>query len=543
MNETIQVTTHVARDFLQNAAYFNTLPKAVWEYISNSIDAYKEGKPIVVIVELHDQRSISISDNGIGMSREDLKRFFTVHGENIQRKRGKQVRGRFGTGKVAAFGIARKLRIDTNQNSIKNVVELSFEKIKEANDGKPFSVNEIIVNQGTSEDDGTTITISDFIIRDLDMNKTISYIEKHLSRIKTKAEVYINGSKCNLRDQPYVLKYEILPSDDIKQRLGEVSLTIKVSPYNLERDENGIDIFSNGIWHELTLGDVKGEQSAKLFGEVDIPCFEEEETEIPAFDNTRNNTLNRENYKVVVALAWISQELEKIRQLLILEEKEKNQGDEARRLEKEANKIANILNDDFREKMEELELSQNILGKRRVKTGITAFENGEVYPGEGNQESKWEEGGFQSGNGKRGNSEPSEGEAPREGPSFLEGSSSGSPGKLDDNGKYKKRRGGFLIKFDHHTSSEFRSKYMKDEKIIYINLDHPQIQMSFEKNGDNLDAPGFLQMAYEIASVEYAQALEYERIEAGAVIEPTETLFSINETIDRISRKLAELMG
>ena len=49
-------------------------------------------------------------------------------------------------------------------------------------------------------------------------------------------------------------------------------------------------------------------------------------------------------------------------------------------------------------------------------------------------------------------------------------------------------------------------------------------------------------MAYEIASVEYAQALEYERIEAGVVIEPTETLFSINETIDRISRKLAGLM-
>ena len=134
------------------------------------------------------------------------------------------------------------------------------------------------------------------------------------------------------------------------QNIGEITLTIKVSPYNLEREENGADIFSKGIWHELTLGDVKGEQSARLFGEVDIPCFEEEDSDIPAFDNTRNNTLNRENYKVVIALAWISQELEKIRQLLVQEEKVKNQGEERKRLEKEANKIANVLMKTFAKK-------------------------------------------------------------------------------------------------------------------------------------------------------------------------------------------------
>lgn len=34
----IRVSTHVARDFLQSAAYFNTVPKVVWEYVSNSLD-------------------------------------------------------------------------------------------------------------------------------------------------------------------------------------------------------------------------------------------------------------------------------------------------------------------------------------------------------------------------------------------------------------------------------------------------------------------------------------------------------------------------
>ncbi len=34
----LQVTSHVARDLLQNAAYFNSVPKAVAEYVSNAID-------------------------------------------------------------------------------------------------------------------------------------------------------------------------------------------------------------------------------------------------------------------------------------------------------------------------------------------------------------------------------------------------------------------------------------------------------------------------------------------------------------------------
>ena len=49
----IKVSTHVARDFLQNAEYFNTLPKVVWEYVSNSLDNSKEsGQPVNVVVDM-----------------------------------------------------------------------------------------------------------------------------------------------------------------------------------------------------------------------------------------------------------------------------------------------------------------------------------------------------------------------------------------------------------------------------------------------------------------------------------------------------------
>lgn len=74
MNEPIQVTSHVARDFLQNSAYFNTVPKIVWEYVSNSVDNPRPNQPVDVDVKISKER-IVISDNGCGMSREELRNF------------------------------------------------------------------------------------------------------------------------------------------------------------------------------------------------------------------------------------------------------------------------------------------------------------------------------------------------------------------------------------------------------------------------------------------------------------------------------------
>ena len=94
----------------------------------------EEGKPVEVVVELSGDL-IRVTDNGEGMSRKELQNFFMMHGENIQRARGKRVRGRFGTGKCAAFGIANLFRVDTVKNKKRNVVELSRSSIEAAKSG------------------------------------------------------------------------------------------------------------------------------------------------------------------------------------------------------------------------------------------------------------------------------------------------------------------------------------------------------------------------------------------------------------------------
>src|SRR5208282_5930788 len=116
----IYATSDVARDIIQNAEYFTNPAKALAEYVWNALDNGHPGqssvKCQVVMIGHGTDGNILIRDNAAGMSKEELNNFFKMHGENIARKTGRKVRGRYGTGKCAAFGIADSLTVDTVKN-------------------------------------------------------------------------------------------------------------------------------------------------------------------------------------------------------------------------------------------------------------------------------------------------------------------------------------------------------------------------------------------------------------------------------------------
>ena len=106
MNQ-VSVTSHVGRDLLQSATAFKTAENAIWEYVVNSLQYVNSGVTPMISIEInHSRKKIIISDNGRGMTLEGLNNFFKMHGENIDRLKGNIGRGKFGTGKSAAFGIA-----------------------------------------------------------------------------------------------------------------------------------------------------------------------------------------------------------------------------------------------------------------------------------------------------------------------------------------------------------------------------------------------------------------------------------------------------
>ncbi len=496
----IEVTSHVARDFLQNAAYFNTMPKVVWEYVANSLDAVKDDILTVIAVELT-SHEVSISDNSRGMSRKELGSFFQMHGENILRKQGRRVRGRFGTGKCAAFGLANSLRIETTQAGLRNVVELHRKDIEKARNGEPFAVRDIEINQRTDEDDGTIVVICKFNLKRLDIDKVISYVERHLSRYRTRAHVTVNGHVCKFKAPPFVAQFERSPPTEVAKHIGNVSLSVKVSPAPLDDDTRGIDILSHGIWHETTLEGIERKENAnQIFGQIDVPVLEDGEWPIPAFDNTRNNTLNRQNPIVVVLLGWLSKELEEIRSELVKQAREKRRSEIEAKLAKEADRISNILNQDFAQQEMELEMTRRVKPvRRRSVPGKTPKPKPPTPP----------------------DNKPK----PRKNPS----------GKNE-----KRRKAVFSIEFERVTAEENRSRYAGDTKTIYINLDHPQIASAFETGGNSTDSREFREVCYEVAAVEYAIALPYEKLEKDELYPAEDALFDVKEIIDRVTKRFME---
>lgn len=537
MTDDILVTSHVSRDFLQNAVYFNNAQKVVWEYVSNSIDNIEEGRVPEVVVEVR-QDSLTVSDNSGGMNRSDLARFFTMHGENAQRLRGRSVRGKFGTGKTAAFGIAKELGIVSVKDGIRNSVVLRVEDIKSAKAGDPFPVESVERDTPTDEENGSTITVRRFHRPGIaDIHKVIRYVEKQLGRMRSRAVVFINERRCRYQEPPSVREWSFESDGEIAERIGDVTMIIKASPTPLDKDENGIDIMSNGIWHETTLADVTGDQANRVFGQVDVPMLDDDSRyDVPAFDNTRNGKLNHAHPGVNALLFWIQECVKQVQRKLSAAAREERKTEEAKRLREHAQKIESLLNSDFSDILDELDELRQITGRKRRSAMQTNSESA-ILPGEGNEPSDFVETGQPHGNGKRGTSPPGDGDIERPGPGLKSGRGQGRSATLQHDGFRRRSRGVFGIEFVHQTATERRSKYDRETRTIYINLDHPQVSSVSRQSDRGVESPFFLQLMFDIATVEYAQALQFERLASGEKFDAGEAVYSIGDIIDRLSRR------
>src|SRR5438128_10541553 len=107
--QAVSVVPDSARDLLQSADSFSNEKLVAWEYVSNGLQYVDPGiSPHVDVVVDTKQKRMVVRDNGSGMTPAGLENFFVMHGENVERKRGKPGRGRLGTGKSAALRIATR---------------------------------------------------------------------------------------------------------------------------------------------------------------------------------------------------------------------------------------------------------------------------------------------------------------------------------------------------------------------------------------------------------------------------------------------------
>ena len=547
------VTSHVGRDLLQSSAVFTHERLVVWEYVSNGLDYTDLGTAPVVKVFIDNQgKKIAVADNGRGMTFQDLSNFFTMHGENVDRKKKRSVRGFFGTGKSAAFGIAETLRVTTVREGKRSRVQLSKHDIEHASSGDPVPV-QIIENEVSSDEpNGTIIEIEDVKIKNIDQKSVVEYLEQHLARWSKDATVFVNNHECEFSEPPIEETHTFTPEKKFADVLGDAKLVIKVAKTPLADDFQGIAVYSDGVWYETTLaGSEKKDQAALIFGEIDVPALADQgEAEIPAFDLSRRMTLNKKNPVVQVLHAFIGRQVEIVRKQLVQRDSERRKSEQARKLQTEASKIAEIINKDFDDFSAKLKTAQakiegtvdttmrKLLGDGSEDLLVTGDEinavvdklSGPALDETGDEEFvPSDEDNVIDENEKRRSvtlSETSEESDRRAKP---------AAGKKRKNPK----SGGFRVDFKDGGEAAPRATYDADTRTIWINLEHPQIATALKTGG--VDDVRFKRLAYEVAFSEYSIGLIQELNSIHYYYDIPDAIYAVRETLNRISRAGAQL--
>src|SRR5262249_43220375 len=173
-----------------------------------------------------------------------LVHFFQMHGENRDRLAGRTGRGKFGTGKSAAFGIANVLRVDTVRDGKRNVVSLSREMINES-DGGDIPLRWEVKDQAVDEPNGTEVSILDINLDRLKRASIIEYVERHLQAFRAAAPaVAIDDHVCSYREPQTANIFKFEPTSTQRDVLGDVQLVIKVACAPLPQAEQGITVTS-----------------------------------------------------------------------------------------------------------------------------------------------------------------------------------------------------------------------------------------------------------------------------------------------------------
>jgi len=540
----LKVTSHVGRDLLASAASFKTEQSVAWEYVVNSLQYVDDGvTPNVQVIVNQREKVIEIHDNGRGMTDNDLLQFFTMHGENIDRLRGRPGRGKFGTGKAAAFGIGRTLTVDTRRNGIRNRVRLTREAVDDSS-GKEIPLEWQVKNESTPLANGTSIAIERIALPRLLTPPIIEYIERHLQIYRSKMPaVAVNEHVCQIREPEIENTFEFRPSTEQAELLGPIVLRLKLSRAPLPQAEMGVAVTAGlGNLVAIETGGIETKEFGNyLFGDVDCLAIETYQSPIEPYDPTRSLQLNVRHPVCAVLVSFIASKLEEVRLGQVRKLQEARKTEQARRLASEANRIADILNRDFQNVVSRLQgiraaaaKDSGALGRFGTKAeggeGAGAWVDGLARPGDLEESDRKP----RTTGGANNREAP---DLPRRGSENSEGSDSVDP--LGGEGQRKKPRGGFKVDFRHSGEKSYRSDYDRPTLTILINLDHPVVRNALSAGGT--EDISFKRLSYELAFTEYSLALGWEMAERDPDIPADDLLFEVRASLNRVASAAAGL--
>lgn len=555
LTELIVMSSNIARDMLSSAGFFSTIGKAVVEYVSNGIDNPDGSGPVTVKISWRSYgatHTITVEDNGCGMDSDGLKRFFMMHAENEARRQGRRARGRFGTGKSAAFGIGTSLQIETVRNGRRWVVVLDREELDAASrDERPPAPRMLVAGQSTRRSNGTVITISGVQKRPK-VESIANELRRRLGRQLDHHRVLVKDERIHLVEPASVRHWAFTSAEDdeTSQQLGpDLALVVHQAGAQVDEAIRGVIVTAG----ETPVAQIAaaGDQADRLFGSCEVPVLDTDSSTPGPFSDARDLALNEDNPLASATARWVRRCLASVTLDLQHDERLRRQQARDAALKRAASKMESVLNRHYRG---DFHRSHGTAGADSNASGGSGREAAESADGDLVVRHPVGAAGYDI--------EPRSELVPRDpstatpplqedqpGPehrpsqqSPLErdplGDGRGIPVSSLADRRQRRSRGGFQIAYEHAGEEAQRAAYLPSQLAIVINLDHPLLKAV---SGGGGDSAMFRVLAFNIAAEEYAQAtanllLEEEDLDAA------DALQYVRSTMDTLTRDVAEVV-
>jgi hypothetical protein len=203
-----------------------TIPPVIAEMIANSWDADAHNMEIELPIGPIDERSeIVIEDNGLGMSYDDISSKFLRIGRKRREEggdtspNGRRLIGRKGIGKLAPFGVAKIVEVETCQNHVANSLIMDIDRMLEAGRMRcNYFPQAKKVNEAVGKEHGTRIVLKSLNRRtSIDIDAYRRTIARRFSIIGRDFEVKVNRTIISPEDwlkpedMQYVWRYQSEP--------------------------------------------------------------------------------------------------------------------------------------------------------------------------------------------------------------------------------------------------------------------------------------------------------------------------------------------
>lgn len=539
MTQDVKFVANLGKTILQIAAQFADVGSAIYEYIINSLE-YRESPDGCKILVSVTKDEVVISDNSMGMDKEYLNNFFTLSADNLARK-GKQAswlkRGQFGTGKIAAFGIADELVVETVRNGKKNKYRITRDNIlKSPQDSGEIPVEALIDDKPVDDPNGTIIYIKKLNVK-VSTNEIIRKIEREISPYRDHdIQIAVNNHICEFKQLDIVNTY-IFPSEgEVKERYGNFDLVINISRVPLDKFDQGVMIFSgkNRIAREDC--QVTSKECGNLInGKVEINNFELAIDNVEPINQTRNLELNQNHKGAKELILFMGPKLEKVRKELLQKRNDERETLQSKKLTQLTNELSEKFNkqwNNLKKQLDEIRLGSNAKSVNSIFLEPGDDENLETLVfGEGVSVTTEE-------NIRYGDSEHNQSVTSEPQSTLTESSEGSKEAKKVSAKQNTRRRAGFLVDHDSLGPDEQRSIYTKADLKIIINTDHPSVVACLKSCNGDVENLTFKRLIFEIAFREFEHAIGQEMISDNDLYPPSDLLFEMRTHYDKIARVL-----